>query len=173
MQESGYDFDATVKSLKDASNSAEKVDQLPVDGPGWIDLAIGEMRSATSVDDARARAAKVLEGFEKSTSARVFAEIAQTKCQKEEENNVLKEQKESLVEENSFLKRFVYAQNEQHKEYEGRDQELKNLKDLVAQQMEQLRTLEVNNHGLKLHLNEALRSTYSNFRAGGFNPDVF
>ncbi|XP_062013860.1 uncharacterized protein LOC133730249 [Rosa rugosa] len=123
LQESGYDLDATVKSLndlakkqKDFSSSAKKVEQLPLDGPRWIDLAIGDMASDTSVNDAR---------------------------------------------------------NERYKEHEGRDQELKNLKDLVDQQKEQLRKLEIYKYGLQLQLNEALKNNYSCVPAGRFNPDVF
>ncbi|XP_050369353.1 uncharacterized protein LOC126787529 [Argentina anserina] len=124
-----------------------------------------------SIHDARARAAKLLEGFEKSTGALVSAQISQTNCQKEEENMMLKKQEEAL-QENVFLKRFVHVQNERCKEYEGRKQELKNLKDLVNQKKEQLRNLEVYNYGLQLNLDEALKNC-SNVPAGRFNPDVF
>lgn len=51
---------------------------LPADGAEWVELFVREMMSASSVDDARARAAKVLEVLEKSISERAGAEAAQS-----------------------------------------------------------------------------------------------
>lgn len=56
---------------------------------------------------------------------------------------MLKEQVEALIQENAILKRAVSIQHERHKEYEDRNQELQQLKQLVAQYQDQLRTLEV------------------------------
>lgn len=56
---------------------------------------------------------------------------------------MLKEQVEALVQENTILKRAVSIQHERQKEYEDRDQELQQLKQLVSQYQDQLRTLEV------------------------------
>lgn len=56
---------------------------------------------------------------------------------------MLKEQLETLVQENALLKRAVAIQHERQKEYEDRSQELHQLKQLVSQYQEQLRTLEV------------------------------
>lgn len=52
-----------------ASGNQPAENNLPADGPEWIDLFVREMTCATSVDDARARAAKLLEVLEKSISA--------------------------------------------------------------------------------------------------------
>lgn len=60
-----------------ASENPSVPSNLPVDGAEWVELFVREMMSANSVDDARARAAKVLEVLEKSISARAGAEATQ------------------------------------------------------------------------------------------------
>ena len=48
-----------------------------------------------------------------------------------------------VIHENTILKRAVSIQHERQKEFEDRNQELEQLKQLVAQYQDQLRTLEV------------------------------
>lgn len=50
---------------------------LPTDGPAWVDLFVREMMNANNVDDARARASRVLDVLEKSIMARVTSEAMQ------------------------------------------------------------------------------------------------
>ncbi|KAF7806422.1 Ubiquitin system component Cue [Senna tora] len=66
----------------------------PADGAEWVELFVKEMMSASNIDDAKARASRVLEALEKSISARVSAETAQSFHQ---ENVMLKEQMEALI----------------------------------------------------------------------------
>ncbi|KAA8541932.1 hypothetical protein F0562_023084 [Nyssa sinensis] len=141
--------------------------QIPVDGAEWVELFVGEMMSATSIDDARSRATRVLESLEKSISARSGAEAAQSF---HKENMMLKEQIELLLRENTILKRAVSIQHERQKEYDDRNHEVQHLKQLVSQYQEQLRTLEVNNYALTMHLQQAQQS---NSIPGRFHPDVF
>ncbi|XP_015078534.2 uncharacterized protein LOC107022440 [Solanum pennellii] len=97
------------------------------------------MMSATSSDDARARATIVLESLEKSISA--SAEATQNF---QKENMMLKEQIELILRDNIILKRLVAIQHERQKEHnDDRIQEVQQLKHLIAQCQEQLRTLEV------------------------------
>ncbi|KAL2458775.1 Ubiquitin system component Cue protein [Forsythia ovata] len=138
---------------------------LPVDGTEWVDLFVREMMSATSIDDARSRARRVLESLEKSIGAQ--AEAAQSF---HKENVMLKEQIEALLGDNAILKRAVAIQHERQKEYDERSQEVQQLKQLVAQYQEQLRTLEVNNYALTFNLRQAQQS---NSIPGHFHPDVF
>ncbi|KAJ4709045.1 Ubiquitin system component Cue [Melia azedarach] len=152
-----------VPSTEDSS--APKVLQL--DGPEWVELFVREMMSSSNIDDARARASRALEILEKSICARASAEAAQSFHQ---ENKVLKEQVEALLQENMILKRAVAIQHERQKEYEERNHELHHLKQLVSQYQEQLRTLEVNNYALTMHLKQA---DQSNSIPGRFHPDVF
>ncbi|KAH7659949.1 UBA-like protein [Dioscorea alata] len=140
---------------------------LPTDGPEWVDLFVREMMSANNVDDARARASRVLEVLEKSIMARVTSEAMQNF---EKENIVLKEQMKVLLHENNILKRAVAIQHERQKEYEARNQELQHLKQLVVKYQEQLRTLEVNNYALAMHLKQAQESSSM---PGRFHPDIF
>lgn len=57
---------------------------------------------------------------------------------------VLKEQAEELLRQNAVLRRAVAIQHERQKDYDERNQELQQLKHLVSQYQEQIKTLEVN-----------------------------
>jgi hypothetical protein len=57
-----------------ASENQSTLNSLPADGAEWIDFFVREMMVATSVDDARARAARMLEVLEKSINERASAE---------------------------------------------------------------------------------------------------
>ncbi|CAI9113967.1 OLC1v1037529C1 [Oldenlandia corymbosa var. corymbosa] len=173
LEECGYDLDSAIKRLNElrigyvhgnlnpvpethsnvnnvaASNVGEEVllsedaskqNNLPKDGAEWVELFLREMNGATSIDDARSRAARVLESLERSISARVSAEATEN-IQKE--NIMLKEQIEVLLRENSILKRAVAIQHERQKEYDDKNEEVQQLKQMVAQYQEQLRNLEV------------------------------
>ncbi|XP_050369354.1 uncharacterized protein LOC126787530 [Argentina anserina] len=163
LQEScnDIDIDATIESLSKlqltenrvTSGPAEKIlqDQNPVNEDGstdWVELVIGEMMTCTSVEDARARAAKVLKGFEKSIGA-------------------------SFEKENMVLKHAVCVLLKRRKEQESGSRELRQLKELVAHQQERLRALEATNYGLNLHLKQALQCSSHFVPSGKFNPDVF
>jgi hypothetical protein len=56
---------------------------------------------------------------------------------------VYKEQFEAITRENTILKKAVAIQHERQKEHDGRNQEIQQLKQLVAQYQEQIRSLEV------------------------------
>ncbi|KAH7659947.1 UBA-like protein [Dioscorea alata] len=188
LEAAGNDLDSAIKSLNNLHLKAVKVklpsalgesvpeaepsieppnEALPTDGPEWVDLFVREMMSANNVDDARARASRVLEVLEKSIMARVTSEAMQNF---EKENIVLKEQMKVLLHENNILKRAVAIQHERQKEYEARNQELQHLKQLVVKYQEQLRTLEVNNYALAMHLKQAQESSSM---PGRFHPDIF
>ncbi|XP_074285195.1 uncharacterized protein LOC141610834 [Silene latifolia] len=139
---------------------------LPTDGTQWVELFVREMTSATSVDDARARAARVLEALEKSITANANA----TAENYHKENIMLKEQYEGLTRENSILKRAVQIQHERSKEFDDKNQEVEQLKHLLSQYQEQLRGLEVTNYALSMHLKQAQQSSSI---PGRFHPDIF
>ncbi|KVI11682.1 UBA-like protein [Cynara cardunculus var. scolymus] len=128
----------------------------PVDGADWVNLFVREMLSASNMDDARTRASRALELLEKSITER--------------DNVMMKEQLQVVIQENALLKRAVTIQHERRKEFEDRDQELHNLKQMVSQYQEQLRTLEVNNYSLTMNLKQAQQG---NSIPGRFHPDVF
>ncbi|XP_015933566.1 uncharacterized protein LOC107459811 [Arachis duranensis] len=150
-----------------ASGNQSATSNFPSDGAEWIDLFVREMTCATSIDDARARAARLLEVLEKSISALASSEetIALRK-----ENLMLKEQIEALTKERNCFKSAFRIQHERLSDYEVKSQELQQLKQLVSQYQEQIRTLEVNNYALRMHLNQAQQ--YNPF-PGRFPPDAF
>lgn len=147
-----------------ASENTSAPSNLPADGAEWVDLFVREMMSATSVDDARARASRVLEILEKSISSHAAEETAQNF---QKENMMLKEHVEVVVRENAILKRAVAIQHERQKEFEDKNRELQQL---ASQYQEQLKTLEMNNYALMMHLRQAQQSSPI---PGRFHPDVF
>lgn len=168
----GSDLNAENDRLKDDGNTVapeyfSPPNNLPVEGVEWVDLFVREMMSATSVDDARARAARLLEILEKSISSHAGAEATKIL---HKENMIMKEQIQGLMRENAILKRAVAIQHERQKESEDKNRELHHLKQLVSQYQEQLRTLEMNNYALSMHLKHAQQSGSI---PGRFHPDVF
>ncbi|KAK7294075.1 hypothetical protein RJT34_16958 [Clitoria ternatea] len=150
-----------------ASENQPVLNNLPADGAEWIDFFVREMMIATSVDDARARAARMLEVLEKSISERARADATDTL---QKENLMLKEQIEVLIKEKNSFKNAFRIQHERFSDYEVKNQELQQLKQLVSQYQEQIRNLEVNNYALAMHLKQAQQN--SPF-PGRFPPDVF
>ncbi|KAI5588535.1 hypothetical protein BDE02_05G104100 [Populus trichocarpa] len=140
---------------------------VPASGEQWVDLLVKEMTSATSVDDAKSRAGRVLEMLQKVISDQVTEEAARGF---ETENHALKERFEALCQENGVLKRAVVIQHEMLKEGEEKEKELKQFKEMVEHYQEKVRMLEVNNYALSVHLNQALQG---NSPGGRCNPDVY
>jgi len=150
-----------------AGQHQSATDNLPKAGSEWVDLFVREMMSASDVDDARARASRVLGVLEKSIVVRASAEANEGSLK---ENMMLKEQVELLLRENTILKRAVAIQHGSQQEYAEKNQELQHLKQLVSQYQEQLRTLEVNNYALTVHLKQSQQSSSI---PGHFHPDIF
>jgi enterochelin esterase-like enzyme len=133
-------------------------------GVEWTDSLIKKLLAATSVDEAMVCTTGVLEEFERTVGARVSAHH-------NKEIMALKEQVERLTQENAIVKRAVVIQHERQKEYENKDRELQHLKEeLVPQYKEQLRTMEVNNYALSMHLKQACQNRSI---PGEFHPHVF
>ncbi|KAL6873433.1 hypothetical protein ACP4OV_013515 [Aristida adscensionis] len=141
--------------------------QTNSNGSEWVELFVREMTNASDIDDARARASRALEAFEKSIIQRSGAEATHNL---NKENIMLKEQLTVVLRENAVLKRAVAIQHERQKEFDDRTQEVQSLKQLVLQYQEQVRTLEINNYALTMHLKQAQQN---NSIPGRFNPDVF
>lgn len=150
-----------------ASGNQPAFNNLPADGAEWIEFFVSEMIMATSVDDARARAARLLEFLEKSISERAKAEAADAL---QKENLMLKEHIEVLIKEKNSFKNAFRIQHERLSDYEEKTQELQHMKQLVSQYQEQIRNLEVNNYALSMHLRQAQQG---NPFPGRFPPDVF
>lgn len=71
-------FDQSVEDVKDHINSTVDYGNV-VDGAKWVDTFVHEMMNAIDVDDARMRAAKILEAFERSIAShsRTSKEVVQ------------------------------------------------------------------------------------------------
>jgi DNA-binding protein H-NS len=136
-------------------------------GSEWVELFVREMMSASDIDDARARASRALEALEKSIMERAGTEAVHNL---HKENVMLKEQLAIYLRENAVLKRAVAIQHERQKEFDERTQEVHSLKQLVLQYQEQIKTLEINNYALRVHLKQAQQN---NSMPGRFPPDVF
>uniref|UniRef100_A0A0E0ACD8 CUE domain-containing protein n=1 Tax=Oryza glumipatula TaxID=40148 RepID=A0A0E0ACD8_9ORYZ len=170
LDASGDDLDSAIKSLNNLRlESTEAI--LSATGckseNGLPTAVYPEMTNASDMGDARARASRALEVLEKSIVERTGADAAQNL---QKENMMLKEQLTVVLRENAVLKRAVAIQHERQKEFDERSQEVQSLKQLVVQYQEQLRTLEINNYALTMHLKQAQQN---NSIPGHFNPDVF
>ncbi|KAL0904767.1 hypothetical protein M5K25_026917 [Dendrobium thyrsiflorum] len=190
LEASGNDLDSAIMSLNDlclessanranggveengnvlpeASGEESASDNSPKHGSEWVDLFVREMMNASDINDARTRASRALEVLEKSIVARVNVEAAQNF---NKESMILKEQVETLLRENTILKTAVTIQHERQKDYDEKNQELQQLKQLVSQYQEQLSKLEVNNYALAMHLRQAQQGSSI---PGRFHPDIF
>lgn len=191
LEASGNDLDSAIMSLNDLcleSSSANRANggveengnalpevsgeesadnNIPKDGSEWVDFFVREMMNASDINDARTRASRTLEVLEKSIITRVNIEATQNFNQ---ESIVLREQVETLLRENTILKNAVVIQHERQKDFDAKNQELQQLRQLVSQYQEQLSKLEVNNYALAMHLKQAQQGCSI---PGRFHPDVF
>ncbi|XP_022767522.1 uncharacterized protein LOC111311930 [Durio zibethinus] len=151
-------------NVENASNIKQKFENgNAVDSPKWVDLFVHEMMSAPNIDDARGRAARILEVFEGSITAN-------KRAAEEIEYASLKEHLQSLLDKNQILRRAVAIQHERNLEQEGKEREVQHLKLTLSQYLEQVRTLELNNYTLRLHLQRAQENSSIQ---GQFPPDIY
>ncbi|XBH96156.1 hypothetical protein VPH35_086598 [Triticum aestivum] len=128
----------------------------PPDG-GADERTATEMASATSMDDARRRAARILDAFGGVVCSRAVQVLG------DKDRAAL----DNVRRQNAILKKAVVIQHRQHMEDEGRGRELQVQ---VAQYREQVRRLEADNYGLSMHLRNAGRGASM---PGNFHPEVF
>eukprot|EP00262_Sarcandra_glabra_P020774 TRINITY_DN842_c0_g1_i4.p1 TRINITY_DN842_c0_g1~~TRINITY_DN842_c0_g1_i4.p1 ORF type:complete len:269 (-),score=54.92 TRINITY_DN842_c0_g1_i4:72-878(-) len=163
-------------SVQDGENvhTSEKVEDMRNDnldfesriltnGSSWVDIFVQEMTNASDLDDARGRATKILEAFERSV-------IAHSRVSEEQQMALLKEQLQSLSRDNQILKRAVTIQYERNLEQGEKMREIQQLKHVISQYQEQVRTLELSNYTLNLHLQRAQGGSSI---SGHFQPDIF
>uniref|UniRef100_A0A1J3ERI4 CUE domain-containing protein n=1 Tax=Noccaea caerulescens TaxID=107243 RepID=A0A1J3ERI4_NOCCA len=177
LEEHGSDLNAAMKSLYSEAEElpaggANKVtftasDNPPTSGDGWVELLVREVSQSSGSDDAKLRASRVLEALEKMLSARARQDAGK---KFQEEHVAVQQQLEALTKDNTVLKRAVAIQHERQKALEDANQQLELLKNLIPQYQEKLRTLEVNNYALRMHLQQV---EHGNSMPERFNPDVF
>lgn len=135
----------------------------PRDGSDWVDAFVKEMVNAIDRDDAKGRTARFLEAFERNI-------VAYSRASEELEHASLKENLQTLLRDNQILKRAVSIQHDRNLELEEKAREVQQLKHVISQYQDQVRSLELNNYTLKLHLQRAQESRTICQR---FNPDIF
>lgn len=150
---------SNVAPVEQASTEQQRATEAgPKTGEQWVDYLVQEMAAAKDVDDARKRAGVVLQRFESSCKQGPEAAASM-------QDKLLEVQKE-----NGILKRAVQIQNQRIQERSQQEREIQQLKHMLAQYQEQVRTLELSNYSLTLHLQKA---THANTLAGQRPPDVF
>lgn len=148
----------------DSSGHASSPVQSEMDA--WLEHLVKEMLAARDINDAHVRGKYALEAVEKAVSTRSAA--AMEVLQKE--NAELKEKMQVMIREGHILKRAVAIQHERQQEHEGRTRELQQAKQVLGQYQEQVRSLELNNYTLRMHLRMAQDASSM---PGRFHPDVY
>ncbi|XP_048612143.1 uncharacterized protein LOC106390472 [Brassica napus] len=184
LEEHGNDLCAATRSLHSEEKKAEELanmeshavaggtftadsDNHPASGDDWVGLLIREVTQSTGIDDAKVRAAKVLQSLEQTLSSRAREEAGKIF---QEEKVAVQQQVEDLMKDNTVLKRAVAIQHERQKAFEDANQQLELLKQVIPQYQEKIRNLEMNNYALNLRLQQAEQG---NSMLERFNPDVY
>ncbi|KAK9691807.1 hypothetical protein RND81_09G221400 [Saponaria officinalis] len=170
-----FDLDLTINTLRDlclaSSNPVEEKQQLlgeqVIDDDlklgeqdfKWVDLFVKEMTSATCLDNAKTRAARVLAARDKEKSESTYQPLT--------------EQNVRLSQENAVLKRLVVAQHERIKGLEETKNEMEKLSGMLTQCREELRLSQMNNYALKVHITQAQYGCSSMINPTNFPPDVY
>jgi len=127
----------------------------------WVAALVQEMQSSTDVDDAHARATRVMQAFEAAVRGAVAAG--------DQEDQEGTKRVARLAEENLILKRAVAIQNARQQEHGELQRQLLELQRACAGYQEQLQAAQRQNYSLGVHLKEALSPQVPSHR----NPDVF
>lgn len=138
----------------------------PTETEGWLEHLVKEMLNARDLNDAHVRGKLALEAVENAVASR--STIAMEELQKE--NADLKEKMQVMLREGHILKRAVAIQHERQQEHEGRTRELQQAKQVIGQYQEQVRSLELNNYTLRMHLRMAQDASSM---PGRYHPDVY
>eukprot|EP00898_Chlorokybus_atmophyticus_P008957 jgi/Chlat1/9062/Chrsp94S08321 len=153
------------QEASDAAASAAASEQTrPLEGAEWVEIVVQEMAAATDMQDARARASRILERFEQFMREHVGAAARKEFLQ-------LRAQLAQMIKDNHILKRAVAIQNARQQEHAEKERELAELRQAVVQFQERLKHAEISNYALAMHLKQA-QSQNSNI-PNRFHPDVF
>lgn len=125
---------------KQAAYAAEGRNEVERSANDWVEIVVGEMSKSVDMDDARKRAANLLEKFEQ--------DVLQA-------SGVERERVRQLLEENTILKRAVTIQNQRIAEAAEKDREINHLRQTLSQCQEQLHKAEMNQYALAMHLRQA------------------
>ncbi|KAL9248058.1 hypothetical protein vseg_021421 [Gypsophila vaccaria] len=162
LEDCNFDFDLTVNTLHGLSSKPEPepVQQLlGEEDVKWVELFVQEMTSATSLEDAKTRAARVLMTTRDKEKRKSTSEQA--------------EQTLRLSQENCVLKRLVVAQHERIKGLEETKKEMEKISGMLTQCKEELRVSQMSNYAFRVHINQAQYGCNSVINTTNFPPDVY
>eukprot|EP00884_Botryococcus_braunii_P021765 jgi/Botrbrau1/8272/Bobra.0251s0001.1 len=144
-----------------AAGHREEKPSTPHTPEEWVETLVDQMSQAKTMDEARQRAAQVLQAFERAVLDHgQVGDIAD-----------LRAQLESFSRDNAILKRAVAIQNKRLQDIGNKEEELNTLRSTVQQYEQKIHTLEVSNYSLSMHLRQATEP--NSFMSGQHNPDVF
>ncbi|KAL6771226.1 hypothetical protein ACKKBF_B34445 [Auxenochlorella protothecoides x Auxenochlorella symbiontica] len=133
----------------------------------WVEEVVREMTAARSVEDARARAARVLEAFERGVILHAAKQDGASPTTR------LRAQLQEAGRENALLKRAVAIQNARLQDGGAREAEAAALRAELDAARRRIQVLQVQNYSLQVHLQAAAGSP-PDAAGGAFrNPDVF
>ncbi|KAJ1269068.1 hypothetical protein BS78_07G182100 [Paspalum vaginatum] len=143
LVESGNDLGAALKLLDNLhlgslENNGKPSYECPNQRTTEVQVS-DEVCSSSGIDDAKARASRVLGDFQKTVTPGVNGQALH---ELQKENYVVKERLVAAIRENTILKSGVAIQYERQKDYDEKNKELQQLKQLVAQYQDQVRNLE-------------------------------
>lgn len=162
--EDGMNYNSSEKKPEETQdNNVDVEHKMPQGESSWVNLFVQEMTNASNWDDVRGRTRKFLEAFERNV-------VEQKTASGEQEITLLKEQVQYLLRDNHILKKAFAIQHGRNMENEEKVKEVEQLKHMIGQYQEQVRSLELTNYTLKIHLE---RSQGSNSMPSHFHPDIF
>ena len=159
-------MEAAERKAAEAQLATSKAADLEAAAPttlsrDWVAALVQEMQSSTDVDDAHARATRVMQAFEAAVRGAVAAG--------DQEDQEGTKRVARLAEENLILKRAVAIQNARQQEHGELQRQLLELQRACAGYQEQLQAAQRQNYSLGVHLKEALSPQVPSHRS----PDVF
>lgn len=127
----------------------------------WVDELVSQMSSATDLQDAKNRAAHLLQAFEEAIQAQTTR------------SGSLEFRCSELEKENNVLKRAVTIQNARLQEISAKEQEITHLRSALESTKERVHNLEMQNFSLQMHLKTATDARDISFGNPPRNPDIF
>uniref|UniRef100_A0A453T758 CUE domain-containing protein n=2 Tax=Aegilops tauschii subsp. strangulata TaxID=200361 RepID=A0A453T758_AEGTS len=155
FEASGNVLDAAIRGFKDylasgsaltnadAASSGVASDVLEMNARtnsiDWAELIVREMSAASDLIDAKSRAFRILELFDKSAAG---CNTPDEKQKMREEHKILKQMLGGLLHQNGVLKRAFLIQHNRLKDYQDMVRERSQFKEIVDKYQQQIKALE-------------------------------
>eukprot|EP00210_Caulerpa_lentillifera_P008347 g7961.t1 len=173
LESCGEDVEAAIEKLEKLQLSngggGGEVDAAPPMGEPssssvhtqWMEPFLHELSQATDQEDVKLRLVRLLVGYEEA--------VVENFKQNSEEMKSAKNEFEMLKKNNAILAQAVASQHEKLKQNLTRDEDLEKLRQTVMQYEDRIRSLEVANYSLTMHLQKALGHNCQEHRP----PDIY